>query len=205
MKKLSLLIGLLFLLSSCSTFNCTPLESWLGGQENLINFSHTIADDLLEFAMPPLIPMNPNQPVIITTFVSNDNLKETSQFGRLVQEHVASRLVQQGYTVKEIKLRKNLLIEPKSGETVLSRHLQNLTKEYAAQAFLSGTYSISGRTMYLNARLIRPSDSAIISSQDYKLCMDDNVLEMFGLMRTTGECTDCIEEPSQPLLNNVFY
>ncbi len=196
---------LLLLLSSCSGLNCTRFEKWLGAEENLIKLAHTMADDLVETAMPPLMPRNPEQPIVITTFVDNNNLKETSKFGRVLQEHISSRLVQLGYTVKELKLRKNLLIEAESGETILSRHLQNIDGEVSAQAFLAGTISHVGRTMYLNARMIRPMDSAIISSQDYKLCMDDAVLAMFGLQRTTGECSDCIEEPKQPFMNNVLY
>ncbi len=205
MKKSFILFLLLFLTTSCSGLNCTSLESLLGTDKNLISFSYSIAEELVETAHPPIIPMNPKQPIIITSFVDNNNLKETSRFGRTLQEHISSRLVQLGYTVREIKLRKDIYIKPREGETALSRHLENIRNNFTAQALLVGTYSISGRIMYINAKLVRPKDSMIIASKDYRLCMDDNILAMFNLKRTSGKCEDCIQEPAQPLLNNVLY
>jgi len=206
MKRLQLLLTIILMLglSSCSNLNCTRFERYLGAEQNLINFSHTIAEDLLSSAFPPLIPRNPNKPIITTTFVDNNDLTETSQFGRVIQEHLSSRVVQLGFTLQEIKLRRELLIEPQSGETILSRHLHNIQGARKAQAVVVGTISRQNRTMYISARLINPANSNIISSKDYKLCMDDSVLAMYGLQRTTGECEDCIDEPSQPILNNVF-
>lgn len=204
LTRTCVLIALLLGLSSCSTLNCTRFESMLGAEKNLISFSHSIAEDLVSTALPPLAPRNPNKPIMTTTFVDNNDLQQTSKFGRTLQEHATSRLVQLGYTVQELKFRSNLLIEPESGETMLSRHLQNLKGGHKAQAIMVGTFSHTGRTMYISARLIDPTNSNIISSQDYKLCMDDSVLEMFGLQRGNAECEDCIDAPSQPLLNHIF-
>ncbi len=192
------------LLSSCATFNCTRFEKYLGAEQNLINFSQTIAEDLTLSAFPPLVPRNPNKPILTTTFVNNNDLQQTSKFGRVLQEHISSRLVQLGYTVQEIKLRSNLLIEPKKGETILSRHLENLKGHTKVQAILAGTISITNRTMYVSTRLINPVNSIIIASHDYKLCMDDTLLAMFGLQRVSTECVDCVEDPGQPLLNKIF-
>ncbi len=205
MVRTLLLLTLLVSLSSCSKLNCTRLENTFGAEENLIKFSYKIADDLTSTAMPPLAPRNPNKPILTTTFVDNNDLQQTSKFGRIIQEHVTSRLVQLGYTVQEVKLRKDLLIEPTSGETMLSRHLLNLKGVHKAQAVVAGTISITNRTMYISTRLINPSTSNIISSQDYKLCMDDSVLAMYGLQRVSSECQDCIDEPSQPMLNYILH
>lgn len=204
MKYFALLL-LLFTLSSCSTFNCTPLEKYLGAEENLISLGYTIADDLTKSAFPPLIPRNPNKPIMATTFVNNHNLEQTSKFTRTLQSHIASGLVQLGYTVQELHIRKDLVIQPKSGETMLTRQLENMKGDFKAQAILVGTISITNRTMYITARLVNPKTTNIISAKDYKFCMDDNVLAMFGLQRVTAsECDDCIDEPSQPFLNHIF-
>lgn len=202
--RLLLLSTLLFGLTSCSTFNCTRFEKYLGAEQNLINLSHTIAEDLTSTAFPPLAPRNPNKPILTTTFVHNDDLKQTSKLGRILQEHLSSRLVQLRYTVQEIKLRSNLLIEPQSGETMLSRHIQNLRGNHKAQAVLVGTISFTNRTMYISTRLVNPVSTNIIASKDYKICMDDSILAMYGLQRVSGECEDCVDEPAQPLLNKIF-
>lgn len=200
-----LLYGLsaLIFFTGCSSFNCTRFENLLGSNTNLIKFSYTIADNLAERALPPLVPRHPEMPIIVTTLVNNDDLTQTSRFGRVLQEHIRSRLVQLGFTVKEIKLTNTLQIYPRSGETMLSRDLSLLAGARQAQAVLAGTISHTDSTMYISARLINPLNSNIIASDDYKLCMDDNILAMFGLQRREN-VDDVIKEPSQPFLNKIF-
>lgn len=198
------IFGLLFFsLSGCADLNCTRLEGLLGGKTNLVTFSYKIAEDLVEQALPPLTPMHPEMPVLVTTFVSNSNLEKTSSFGRLLQEHITSRLVQLGYTVRELKMANNLYIEQQSGETILTRDLSELSPNLQAQAIVVGTFTRTNRILYLSTRLVDPSNNNIISSNDYKLCMDDDILAMFGLQRYIDN-TNSISEPSQPLLNKIL-
>jgi len=201
---LSLFLLALLLLTGCAAFNETRLESSLGRDVDLIEFADEIADDLVAQAFPPLLPRQPNLPVLTTTFVDNNELERTSHFGRLLQEHLAARLVQLGYTVKEIKLRPDLVIQPKSGETVLSRHLVLLKETQPAQAILVGTTSMAQRTLYISARLINPHDATIIAARSYRLYMDKNVLAMFGLKTAEGS-GEFIQEPREPLINQLFY
>ncbi len=196
-------LSALIFFSGCSSFNCTRLENLLGSNTNLIKFSYTIADNLAEKALPPLVPRHPEMPILVTTLVNNDDLTQTSRFGRVLQEHIRSRLVQLGFTVKEIKLTNTLQIYPRSGESMLSRDLSLLAGAQQAQAIFTGTISHTDSTMYISTRLINPLNSNIIASDDYKLCMDDNILAMFGLQRSEN-VDDVIKEPSQPLLNSIF-
>lgn len=198
-----LLLVIFLLLSACSSFNCTRFEKYLGNETDLIAFAYNIAEDLTDEAFPPLIPQQSNMPILVTTFVDNNNLENTSRFGRVVQEHINSRLVQIGYSVKELKLTGNLLIEEGSGESILSRDLKKLKGAANVQAILVGTYSYTNRTMYVSTRFINPVSQTIISSQDYQLCMDDTMLAMFGLQRARQG--DMIEEPKQPRLNSILY
>jgi hypothetical protein len=195
---------LLLCLSGCTYFNGTRLESYLGADENLISLSYKISEDLEEKAVPQLMPRHPDQPLLTTTFVDNNDLNQTSRFGRILQEHITSRFVQLGYTVREIKLRNDLLIRPKSGEIILSRDLKMINPSLAAQAILVGTYSYTRRTMYISARLINPENSTIISSMDYQLIMDDNVLAMFGL-KIAKDDPYTIEKPRESVINKIFY
>lgn len=194
---------LIITLGGCANLNCTRLEGLLGGKTDLVDLSYKIAEDLTESALPPILPGNPNMPVLVTTFVSNSDLEKTSSFGRLLQEHVASRFVQLGFTVKELKLAKNLYIEPQSGETILTREFDQLSSHASAQAIVVGTFTRTNRTLYLSSRIINPETKTIISSKDYTICMDDDILAMFGLQRPE-DGANSIEEPSQPLLNNIL-
>jgi TolB-like protein len=209
--RLALLILLSFALGGCSSFNCTPLEKHLGGEENLITLAKYITNGLTDQAFPPLMPMQPDLPILVTTFVNNENLKETSRFSRVLQEHITSRLVQLHYTAKEIKLRETLLMQEQSGETMLSRNLQETQtgQSLSAQAILVGTYSYTNRVMYISARLVNPKNRNIISSYDYRLCMDDNVLAMFGLKRQPSGINtvsgDEVDPPRGSLIDFLFY
>lgn len=198
-----IILILLPLFSSCSTFNCTRLEGLLGGNVNLISLAEKITDNLVDEALP-LIPRHPELPILTSTFVYNDDLKQTSRFGRLLQEHIGARLVQRGYTVREVKLRDTMQITPGSGEKMLSREISKITADQPAQATLVGTYSLINRTLYISARLVNPINKNILSAHSYKLCMDDNLLAMFGLQRQM-EDQDIIEAPSESTLNKIFY
>lgn len=197
------LVSLLLLMSGCSSFNCTRLENILGANTNLINFSYAIADNLAKRALPPLVPRHPEMPIIVTTFVDNNDLEQTSRFGRVLQEHITSRLVQIGYTVREMKLSNTINIEPRSGETILSRNLAELSERQQAQAILAGTISRTNRILYISARLINPVNNNILATDDYQLCMDANILAMFGLMHQNG-ADKTINEPQQPYLNSIL-
>ncbi|MDD3815254.1 MAG: FlgO family outer membrane protein [Desulfocapsaceae bacterium] len=205
--RVILTLALSLSLAACSSFNCTVLEKQLGAEENLINLAARITDDLTQKAFPPLMLRQPDLPILSTTFVNNNDLKETSRFGRILQEHISSRLVQLGYTTKELKLRDSLLMREQSGETMLSRNVEdiNAKQSLSAQAILVGTYSYTDRIMYISARLINPKDRNIISSYDYRLCMDDNILAMFGLKRQSIGLDDEIDSPRGSLINTLFY
>jgi TolB-like protein len=187
----------------CSSFNCTPLQNILGANTDLIQFSYTIADHLAERAMPPLVPLHPEMPILVTTFVDANDLEKTSEFGRVLQEQVASRLVQLGYTVREMKLTNTLSIKPKSGETMLSRDLTKISSEQQAQAIVVGTVLMANQTLYISTRLINPVNKNILATDDYQLCMDDNILAMFGL-RHQNASEQPISEPRPPLLNTIL-
>lgn len=193
---------LLAALAGCSAFNGTRAENLLGRETNLIKFSYRAAEQLVETSYPPLMPLNPEMPILTTTFVDNNDLQQTSQFGRILQEHMSSRFVQLGYTIREVKLAKSMEIKELSGETILSRDLQKLTASQKAQAILVGTISYANRTMYISTRLINPHDSTVLASADYRMIMDDHILAMFGLQR--AEDADGIAEPNQPWLNRFF-
>ena len=194
------LFFMLFFHNGCTSLNCTNI---LRGQTDLIQFSYTIADNLAKKSFPPLVPRHPDMPILVTTFVDNNNLQQTSNLGRVLQEQIASRLVQLGYTVREIKLSNTLHIEPKSGETILSRDLNQLSDGQEAQAILVGTISRSNEVVYISSRLINPANNNIIASDDYQLCVDNDILTMLGL-QYQNDSDAPVAEPQPPFLNSIL-
>lgn len=202
--RLPFLLVLGTFLSSCSSFNCTPLERFLGGDVDLISLGNKITDELITSAMPPLMPRHPEEAVLTSTFVDIDNLESSSTFGRLLQNHAGARMVQRGYTVKEVNLRNTMKIGIQDGEKILSRDLSQISPDQPVQAILLGTYSLNNRILYITAKLVNPVNHNIISAKSYRLCMDDNLLAMFGLQRRHRD-PDTIDPPRGSILNEIFY
>lgn len=202
--KFFILLSICIFISGCSSFNCTRLEKFLGGDVNLISLGNKITDELVASAMPPLMPRHPEEAVLTSTFVNLDKLDETSRMGRLLQSHAGSRLVQLGYTVKEVNLRDTMKINREDGETILSRDLSQISPDQPVQAILVGTYSLNNRMLYITAKLINPVNRNILSAKSYQICMDDNLLAMFGLQRRQ-ESPNNFDAPRGSLINEIFY
>ena len=192
------------LFAGCSTLNCSSLERFLGADVNLVSLGNKITDDLIRTAMPPLMPRHPEESILTSTFVNIDDFESTSTFGRLLQSHAGARFVQHGYTVKEVSLRHTMKIRPHDGETILSRDLSLISPDMPAQAILLGTYSLNNRILYITAKLVNPINRNIIAAQSYRLCMDENLLAMFGLQRYTKD-PNGIDPPRGSLINDIFY
>jgi len=133
---------------------------------NLITVNHASAENLVSSAS-----LSKEKPVLITSFVDIDNLKQSSTFGRITSEQLGSKLSQLGYPVIEMKLRSSVFIKELSGEFILSRELKSLSTLHDAQAVLVGTYAVASESVYVTAKLIRTTDGVILSSHDYVLPM----------------------------------
>ena len=193
---------LLFSFTGCSRLNCTRLEKLLGGDVNLISLGRDISDELIDGSFPPLIPRQPEQPVLVTTLVNNDNLQDSSSFGRSLQNAVAAEFVRRGYSVNEVKLRGDVSINAGKGEFMLTRDLDELQGKQRAQAVVVGTYTMANRVMYLSVRLVNPGNGSIRSVYEQRICLDENSLRMLGLQL---DVDNDVEAPNEPLLDKFLY
>lgn len=193
---------LVFSLTGCSRLNCTRLENLLGGDVNLISLGKDIGNELIGRSYPPLLPRQPEQPVLVTTLVNNDNLQDSSSFGRSLQNTIAAEFVRQGFAVNEVKLRSDVLISAWEGEFMLTRDLNELKGKQRAQAVVVGTYTMANRVMYLSIRLVKPGNGSIRSVYEKRICLDENSLRMLGLQFVED---DGLEAPDEPLLDKLLY
>jgi len=144
---------------------------------DMIFSSYAAADRLVQTSQGRL---DRTKPVLVTSLVSINRLERSSGLGRVIGEQISSRLVSSGYSVAELKLRSSILIEEGKGEFILSRDVRDISRSRGAQAVIAGTYAVGADSVYVNVRLIRASDSKILSSYDYTLRMDDNILYLVG-------------------------
>lgn len=203
---------LVFLLGAfgCTQFNGTRLEPVLGGNYDLVNLGDKVAGSLAKQSGALLMPNRADQPILVTTLVSNDNFDVSSSFGRSFQQCIVAGFVKRGYEVKEINLRKNILIEAGKGEFMLTRDVQELACRQRGQAIVVGTYTMANRIMYLSVRLVSPCDQTILAIYEDSLYLDENNLRLLGLTMTNGERDE--HDPTQPFLppspsflDSLFY
>ncbi|MDD2547256.1 MAG: FlgO family outer membrane protein [Burkholderiaceae bacterium] len=120
-------------------------------------------------------PLDPRQPVLVATLVNVDRLTESSRLGRIFSEQIASRMVQRGLRVTELKLREHLSMHRDQGELLLSREIREVSQAQDAQAVVVGTYAVSANRVYISLKLVNPAGNTMVAAHDYALPVDENV------------------------------
>ena len=168
-KSLTLMVSIciaLYFITGCSApqKSSTPTHIL---DSNLINAGYRITDEMLSQLK---VQIKPGDGILVASFVDINNLTKSTTFGRMLSEHVSSRLSQKGYNVIDMRLRTDsVFMEEGKGEFLLSRNLQLVSKKYNASAVVVGTYGEAFRGIYVSARIINPIDSTVISSCDFGL------------------------------------
>lgn len=103
-------------------------------------------------------------PIGVTTFVNLDDLNTTSSFGRMYAEQVMSELSMRGFDVVELRHSDALQFLSDSGEFALSRDVGAVRRSRQLGGVLVGTYVVSPVRVYVNARLVDPSSSLVLSA-----------------------------------------
>lgn len=135
------------------------------------------AADMLEENL--LYALGRTRPVLAASFVNMDRLEQSSTFGRLLADRIATRFSQHGYHVIELKLRKTALaVQPGNGELALSRDLQLIQSEHDAQAVMVGTYILAGKRLHATVKLVGTADQAVLSSCDFSMDLTPELLAL---------------------------
>lgn len=117
-------------------------------------------------------------PIGVTTLVNLDDLYETSSFGRVYSEHLMSELVMRGYDVVELRHADALRFLSAGGEFGLSRELGAVRASQQLGSVLVGTYEVSPERVYINARLINPSTSMILSAGSVEMSKTKEIAKL---------------------------
>lgn len=163
-------ISMVILVVALCFFSGTERDVYASRSGSDLDDISYIAGDMLERNL--LYGLDRTLPILSTSFVNLDNLKETSAFGRLVGVQVASRFSQHGYKMIDVRLSNGkLLVQEKNGELVLSRDMKRINNSQDAQAILVGTYTIAGNRAFLSTRLVSTLDNTILSSYNFSIRM----------------------------------
>ena len=144
-------------------------------ESQLIAFNYAAADHLLTQALPSL---DHTKPVVATTLVSIDDPNQSSRLGRLISEHMASRLTQSGMPVVRAANRSSVLVPKAESATALSRDAQEITASHGDQAVMVGTYARARDYVYVTVKLVRSGDNLVVAAYNYVLPLDTNIESM---------------------------
>jgi len=114
-------------------------------------------------------------PFIVATLVNIDQLEQSSTLGRLITEQISSRMSQLGYGVVDLKVRNGVYMKRNEGEFLLTREIKEVANVHKAQAVIVGTYAESSNLIYVNLKVVNPSNSMILAAYDYALPLDKQI------------------------------
>lgn len=117
-------------------------------------------------------------PIAVTTFVEIDNLYQSSTFGRILAEQLISELSMRGYKVIEIRLSDAVQIMEDQGEMGLSRQVETLRTSQEVAGLVVGTYANSPNRVYVNARIIDPRNSQVVSVGSVEMAKTEEIAQL---------------------------
>jgi TolB-like protein len=100
---------------------------------------------------------------IVTSFTNLNKLSETTAFGRLIAENAIHELQVRKWKVFEVRLTKDIVIN-ETGEFTLSRDIKKIKELYKVGGIVTGTYSVAGNHVIVNARVIDINTGLVASS-----------------------------------------
>ncbi len=147
-------------------------------------------------------------PIMFSSFADLSDLQSTSVLGRMLGEQMGSRFSQHGYTVVDMRLRKDsLLVSPGKGELALSRSMEHIRKSWNAQAVIAGTYHIVNHRAVVSARIISTTDNSVLSSHDFSFRLNQDLMSLVtpDRVKQPEEQKDTPSlEPTGPLSTGVI-
>ena len=166
-NKLLSILMLMFIVSSVNAENnkwhSIPTGEYVDGINSAGKFNRiisTIANQLTKNRNFLNISQNK---IAITSFVSLNNLDETSVIGRMISENLIHEMQVRGYSIIDFKTMDNIKIE-KDGDYIFTREIEKLRKEYFVNFVLSGTLTEYKDGIMVNARIINMKDHSVVST-----------------------------------------
>lgn len=174
LKKSSLIIPLCLITSLCgcsSTFRFIKTQSYLN--TDLIEASYD-ASEILEDELSEKIPKG--SLIVVSTLLNvKKNPNETSSFGRIISDQIATSLHKAGYQIIALNLPIDLFEMEEKGELELSDENKALLKKYKAAVMVGGVYAPGKQTAYVSLRAVDRFSKHVIASTDFSVTLGPDV------------------------------
>ena len=123
-----------------------------------------------------------SSPVMVTSFLNLDNLKETSGLGRLLAESLIHELHVRRWKVIDSRLVKDIIIN-NNGEFALSRDIKNIKASYNVTGIVTGTYAVTESSVIVNAKVMDIDTGVITSSAQASIPLNGMESLLFNYSR----------------------
>ncbi len=133
-------------------------QFFVTNQKTLENTISSLAVQLLQNRK-----LSTTRPILITSFVRLDNLKKTTEFGRIVSESLINEMSNRGFNIIEYRGQLAVSVNDE-GEYFISRKPYKLKNRVPDTYVVVGTYSRQYKKVMLNARVIDNISGKVISS-----------------------------------------
>jgi len=150
-------------LSGCAPSYQKPVKD-----VNLVEVSYDAVETLLKQLSQP-IPKG--SLIIVSTLVNVDDLNQTSAFGRIVSDQLASAFHNSGYRIKGMEMQTALFVKEENGMLHFSDETKETLAKLNASALVAGVFAAGRRTAYVSLRIVDINSKNIISSTDYAVPM----------------------------------
>jgi len=164
-NKMAIIMLMFFtaVLSGCKTAYQRPIED-----VNLVEVSYDAVDTLLKKASKPLPK---NSLIVVSTLVNVDDLNQTSAFGRIVSDQIASAFNNGGYRIMGMEMPTAVFVKEEGGMLHLSDETKKTLEGHNASALVVGVFAAGRRTAYVSLRIVDLATKNIISSTDFSVPM----------------------------------
>lgn len=116
---------------------------------------------------------------VLTSISSLGNLGESSELGRLIREHLIHELQLRQWSISDISLSKELLINA-SGEFALSRDTKRLRENITASNVVTGTYTNTPDGVMVNIRVLDMTTGQVLSTAQTRLMKDGFIASLLN-------------------------
>ncbi len=146
--------------------NPAPIQNQYQGQAQAFDQNiHQMADILFANLVEPDPEVGDLMDgIAVSCFVDLKKLSRTSSFGRYLAEQLMTEFQHRGYRVVEIRKSTSIILQEKRGEYGLSRNVAEVKSNVAARTMLTGTYTIAGDKIMVNAKVIDNKNANLLSS-----------------------------------------
>jgi FlgO protein len=169
LRRFALMFPLGLAIIGCANDSSLPATSsvTLGASPSSRGELGTLTYRAVDLMLAGASDVTPTTPLIVGSISDAQNLDRSSPLGNIVSDMIRTRLVQDGHTAQEIRLRSAIGFNRGEGEFLLSRNRRALMAPPSAAGIVTGTYAVGSDTIYVSLKLVSAADARIIAGADF--------------------------------------